>query len=217
MSKQNDETLRVYDKTAQRYLDNTIAHDKMRPEHARRKREDLADRIRSSFGHLPGGATVLEIGAADGDNSLIFKSLGYDIIASDVAPAFIEACKRQGLNTIKFNVLKDDFPPDLMGIFAWRVFVHFTRDDIMLALNRCYDALELGGRFMFNVIDRATHDCDSEMKDFSGEYEMGAKRFYAYYREEDVLQMIAQTRFSVVNKWHEHGGHNDWFCFVLEK
>lgn len=217
MSVENEKTLDVYDKTAQTYLDNTIAHDKMRPKHAREKREKLAEKIREAFASLPAGAKILEIGAADGDNSKILESLGYDVMASDVAPAFIAACKKQGLKTIKFNVLKDEFPTDLSGVFCWRVFVHFTREDIAEALNRVYAALNDGGRFMFNVIDHATHDCDAEMKDFADEYKMNAERYYAYYTKEAVEELIAKTDFKIVKDWHENGGHNDWWCFVLEK
>lgn len=217
MSIENEQTLATYDKTAQIYLDNTIAHDAARPVHAREKREKLAEKIRAAFETLPEGAKVLEIGAADGDNSKILESFGYDVTASDVAPAFIAACEKQGLKTIKFNVLKDEFPADLSGILCWRVFVHFTREDIAEALGRIYAALNPGGRFMFNVIDRETHDCDAEMKDFSGEYHMGAERYYAYYRKEEIEEMIAKTDFKIVREWHENGGHNDWHCFVLEK
>lgn len=217
MSTENDKTVKTYEKTAQTYLDNTIAHDAMRPEHAQEKRAKLAEKIRLAFDSLPSGAKVLEIGSADGDNAKILESLGYNVTASDVAPAFIAACKKQGLNTIKFNVLKDDFPKDLMGILCWRVFVHFTREDIALALKRIHDTLQPGGRLMFNVIDRATHDCDAEMKDFEGEYHMGAERYYAYYRKDEIEKIIAENGFKIVRDWHENGGHNDWFCFVLEK
>lgn len=217
MSEENRKTLAVYNKTAQTYLDNTIAHDSKKPKHAREKREQLAGKIRASFESLPTGAKILEIGSADGNNAKILESFGYDVIASDVAPAFIAACEKQGLKTIKLNALTDEFPDNLSGVFCWRVFVHFTREDIAAALARIYDALLPGGRFMFNVIDRATHDYDFEMKDFSGDYEMGAERYYAYYRKEEILNLIMKTNFKLVKEWHEHGGHNDWHCFVLEK
>lgn len=217
MSKENSETLAVYKKFAQAYLDGSAIRDRKNPEHAREKRGQLAEKIRDAFGNLPSGAKLLEIGSADGDNAKILESLGYNVIASDIAPAFIAACEKRGLKTIKFNVLTDAFPTELSGIFCWRVFAHFTREDITLALTRVYDALLPGGRFVFNVFDRATHDCDSEMKDFSGDYEMGAKRYFAYYRKEEIMNMIMKTNFKLIKEWREHGGHNDWHCFVLEK
>ena len=217
MSIENEKTLATYDKTAQKYLENTIKHDLMKPERAKEKYEKLKEKIRVAFEPLARGSKILEVGSADGNNAKALESLGYDIIASDVAPAFILACEKQGLKTIKFNVLKDTFPSNLNGVLCWRVFVHFTREDIKLALNRIFNALESNGRLMFNVIDRATHDCDSEMKDFEGEYHMGAKRYYAYYRKEDIDELAKNAGFRIIDEWHENGGHNDWWCFVLEK
>lgn len=173
--------------------------------------------LRESFNGLPKKAKILEIGSADGNNAKILESLGFDVTASDVAPAFLEACRKQGLKTIKLNLLTDELPSGLHGILCWRVFVHFTREDIRLALERVYDALSPGGRFVFNVIDVATYSCDSQWYDYPGEYKMGIERFFAYYKKEDILSLINKTPFVLVNDWHEHGGHNYWFCFVLEK
>ena len=217
MSKENDLTLAVYDKMAQVHLDNSTAHDAAQPERARKKQENLSANIREAFSSLPKGAKILEIGSGSGINAKALESLGYDVTASDVAPAFIAACEKLGLKTIKFNALKDEFPMGLSGILCWRVFVHFTREDIAKALTRIYAALPTGGRFMFNVIDRETHDCDGEMIDYAGEYFMGAERYYAYYTKEEILDLISKTDFKIVKDWYETGGHNNWFCFVLEK
>lgn len=217
MSIENNKTLATYDITAQIYLDNTITHDKKRPEHALEKKQQLTANLKKAFDNLPTNAKILEIGSADGENAKILESFGFDATASDVAPAFIAACEKQGLSTIKLNVLKDKLPDNLNGVLCWRVFVHFTPDDITQALKRIYEALLPNGRFVFNVIDKATHDCDTQWKDFEGDYKMGAERFYAYYDKEEIKDIIKKTNFKVISDWHEHGGHNDWFCFVLEK
>ena len=217
MSEENKKTLAAYNQVAQKYLENTIAHDAMRPEHAREKQAQLGEKIRKAFVSLPAGSKVLEIGAADGENSKFLESLGYNVTASDVAPAFLKAIEAAGLKAAKFNVLTDEFPDTFAGVLCWRVFVHFTSEDIALALQRVYDALEPGGRFMFNVIDRETHDVDSQWVDFNDEYKLGAERFYAYYREDDMRKIVEATDFKVADFWKEKGGHNDWLVYVLEK
>ncbi|MBR3248641.1 class I SAM-dependent methyltransferase [Candidatus Saccharibacteria bacterium] len=217
MSRENEDTLNTYNVAAKIYLNNTIAHDQKRPEHAAEKRKQLTANLKKAFSSLPQGAKVLEIGSADGDNAKILESFGFNVTASDVAPAFLNACKKQNLKTIKLNVLTDNLPSELQGVLCWRVFVHFTPGDITLALQRIYDALLPQSRLVFNVIDRATHNCNSEMKDFDGDYKMGAKRYYAYYDKNEILNLINKTKFKIISNWHEHGGHNDWFCFTLEK
>lgn len=217
MSEENKKTLAAYDLAAQKYLDNTKAHDAKDPAKAKRKQEKLWANLKASFETLPEGAKILEVGAADGDNSAYLQSLGYDVIATDVAPAFVKALEDRKLNAQKFNILTDEFPKELRGVLAWRVFVHFTHEDIEDAMKRVYAALENGGRFVFNVIDIATHDVPEQWVDFSDEYKMGAERFYAYYTEEEIRDIVAQTKFRIVDSWHENGGHNDWYVFVLEK
>lgn len=66
MSEENRETLAVYDKAAQIYLDGKNARDNERPDRAHKKREQLAKKMREAFGALPAGAKLLEIGSADG-------------------------------------------------------------------------------------------------------------------------------------------------------
>lgn len=217
MSKENKDTLVAYDNVAQIYLNNTIAHDKKRPEHALEKKKQLRKNLRKAFNALPSDAKVLEIGSADGENAKILETFKFNVIASDVAPAFIAACEKRGLKTVKINVLEDDLPTKLNGVLCWRVFVHFTPEDLELALQRIYDALIRNGRLVFNVIDSATHDCNSQWVDFEGEYKMGVKRYYAYYSKDEVIEIISKTKFKIVSEWREHGGRNDWFCFVLEK
>lgn len=217
MSKENEITLAVYDKAAQIYLNNTIMHDKKQPQHTIEKKNQLACKLKEAFSSLPSGAKILEIGSADGENAKILESFGFDVTASDVAPAFIAACKKQDLKTIKLNVLKDSLPDKLNGVLCWRVFVHFTPEDILLALQRIYDALLQEGRLVFNVIDDATHNCNEQWVDFEGDYKMGAKRYYSYYSKDDIKKIIENTEYKIVSEWHEHGGRNDWFCFVLEK
>ncbi len=218
MSEENRKTLAAYDKTAQRYLDNLKNSDSAKdPVKAQKKRERFENALKKGFSSLPTGAKILEVGAADGVNSAFLESLGYEVIASDVAEAFIKALEARGLNAQKFNLLEDDFPKDLSGILCWRVFVHFTPEDIALALKRSYDALLPNGRMVINVIDRANHDCDAQWIDFGGDHAMGADRYYAYYSGSEILELINQSKFKIAESWREEGGHNNWFVYVLEK
>ena len=64
------------------------------------------------------------------------ESLGFEVTASDTADDFIEATKKQGVDTIKFDALEDDFPEKYSGIFCWRVFVHFTKEDALKIIKK---------------------------------------------------------------------------------
>ncbi len=217
MSRENRDTLKVFSETAEIFLKNVTVHNQIDPRRAARKRAKLHGDIREAFATLEPGSRILEIGSADGANAKFLESLGYDVTASDVVDGFINTIRARGLKTVKFNVLEDDLGQTFNGIFCWRVFVHFTREDVELALAKVYAMLEKGGRFMFNVINREVHDEDNEWKDLMGEYHLGAERYYSYFRESEIREMAAKVGFKVAHFENEKTTNNDWLVFVLEK
>lgn len=178
MSIENKKTLEVYDQKAKTYLETSIEHDNMDPEKAKYKREQLERFIRTNIEILPKGSKIFEIGSADGTNAKYIKKLGYEITASDIAEDFINLVRSKGINTIKFNVLENEFNEKYSAIFCWRVFVHFTKSDVLTVLKKIYNVLEKDGLFIFNAINREIRNVDEEWVDFPNEYHMGAERYY---------------------------------------
>lgn len=218
MSIENKKTLEVYQKTAHLYLENSVEHDRLDPDKAKKKKEALEELIRISFESLPKGAKVFEIGSGDGTNAKYMESLGYEVTASDTADDFVEATRKQGLTTIKFDALEDDFPEKYFAVFCWRVFVHFTKEDALKIIKKVYNNLEENGIFVFNAINRETKEVDNEWVDFEGEYHMGVERYYNYFRQEELDDIISQTDFHVQD-FHTEGGKNKnkWLVYVLKK
>lgn len=218
MSCENKKALGVYERCADVYLNNAIKHDNLDMIKAKKKKEKLEKFIKDGFSSLPIGSKILEIGSADGANALYLKSLGYDVTASDVSNIFLEKIKDQGLRTIKFDCLEGEFKEKYNGIFCWRVFVHFTYDDVMKLLERVYENLNDNGIFIFNAINRETRDVDCEWVDFEGEYHMGEKRFYNYFRKEKLDDLISKTNFKIDKFFYEGGSSNNkWLVYVLKK
>ena len=218
MSKENEKTVQVYEKNANKYLETSIEHDNLDPDKAKRKREKLEKFIKDNIEVLPKGAKVLEIGSGDGSNAKYIESLGYDVTASDVAEDFLNAIKSKGLKPIKFNVLEDECEERYSAVLCWRVFVHFTKEDVYKVLQRVHDILEDGGIFIFNCINRETRDVDEEWVDFSNEYHMGVERYYKYFREGELNELIEKTGYKICN-FHKEGGddNNKWLVYVLKK
>lgn len=210
--------MKKYERCAAVYLDNAIKHDSLDKAKEKKKKENLEKFIKDSFSSLPIGSKILEIGSADGINALFIKSLGYDVTASDVSNTFLEKIKNQGVKAIKFDCLEDDFKEKYNGIFCWRVLVHFTYNDVMKLLEKVYENLEDNGIFIFNAINRETRDVDCEWVDFEGEYHMGEKRFYNYFRKNELNGLISKTNFKIDKFLYEGGdGNNKWLVYVLKK
>ena len=218
MSIENKKTVEIYERKAATYLKTTIEHDKLDEEKAKPKKEKLQNFIKENLEQFKKGSKVFEIGSADGENAKYIKELGYNVTASDIADAFIDETKSKIENTIKFNVLEDDFKDKYSAVFAWRVFVHFTKEDLDITLNKVYKSLENGGVFIFNIMNRETRDCDEEWVDFPNEYHMNAERYYKYFSEKEVNELIQKTNFKI-NSFHKEGGEskNKWLVYVLKK
>lgn len=218
MSIENKKTLEIYNKKAGTYLKTSIEHDNLYPEKAKNKREQLEKFIRKNIETLPKGAKVFEIGSGDGTNAKYIENLGYDITASDVADDFIKSIKSKGLNTTKFNVLENEFTEKYSAVFCWRVFVHFTKSDAFEILKKIYNALEKDGLLIFNAINRETRNVDEEWVDFPNEYHMGAERYYKYFCEEELNELITKIGYKIYT-FHKEGGENNnkWLVYVLKK
>ena len=218
MSIENKRTLEIYQEKAHVYLATSDEDDKLNPNKAKQKREKLEKLIKMSFSSFPQHAKVFEIGSADGKNAKFIKSIGFEVTASDTADDFIKASQSSGLKTIRFNALEDEFPEKYFGVFCWRVFVHFTKEDAKQIINKIYDALENDGIFVFNAINRENRGVDSEWVDFEGEYHMGAERYYNYFNQKELDDIIKQTKFQIRNFYKEGGeDNNKWLVYVLKK
>ena len=218
MSLENKMTLDVYDATAHMYLSNSKIHDEMDIEKAKKKKEKLQSFIQNFLkGFIP-GARVLELGSGDGSNAEYIESLGYNVTASDIADDFINAIKARGVNTIKLNVLEDTIPNKYSAVFCWRVFVHFTEEDVLQTLKKIYSALEDNGVFVFNVINRECKEVDEEWVDFEGEYHIGMERYYHYFSDETINKLVNKTGFYIESMRTEGGKEGKkWLVYVLRK
>lgn len=217
MSEQNQKTLEVYGRLAQKYMDNTIAHDQMDPEKAKKKKAKPESFLLESFKKMPEGGRILEIGSGDGANAAFLKSSGFDIIASDVAEAFLDSCRQNGLDPLKLNAINDDLPDGLSGILAWRTFVHFTKADLAQTFQKVYSALNPNGVFVFNVFNYTGGGTDERWEDIA-EYQMGEKRFFSYHTEQYIKDLAEKTGFEI-DAFFKQGGKTDdkWLCYVVRK
>jgi len=218
MSKENKKTVEVYKRKANIYLETNIIHNNIDPNKAKCKREKLEKFIKENLELLPKGAKVFEIGSGDGSNAKYIEKLGYEVTGSDIAEDFIKSINNKGIKTIKFNVIEDEFLERYFSVFCWRVFVHFTKEDAKKVLKKVYDILENGGLFIFNAINCETKNVKEEWVDFPNEYHMGVKRYYKYFSEKELNEIITKIGYQIYD-FHKEGGENNnkWLVYVLKK
>ena len=67
-------------------------------------------------------------------------------------------------------------------------------------------------------MNREIKNVDNEWVDFEGEYHMGAERYYHYFSQEDLDNMIQTTNFKIKDFYKDGGNNNNkWLVYVLRK
>ena len=216
MSRENEQTLKVYDKCGLNYIKSILARNEKDLEKAAKKQAETETFLKEGFSSLAPRDKILEVGSGNGENAEYLVGLNYRVMASDVSEQFRKTIREKGLKCCKLNILTDEIDSLFDGALAWRVFVHFTPEDLEMAAKKIFGALRLGGRFVCNIINKEAHEVDSEWRDFDNEYHLGAERFFQYYSKEQAEKVFTNAGFEIV-EFSYAGENNKWMLFVLEK
>ena len=143
------------------------------------------------------------------------------VITQNINSIMKQIESEQGIEVFLYDISEDqtkaleDYIRNIDGI---NTVEYKSKEDALNVLNKTYDALEDNGLFVFNVMNREGKAVDEEWVDFPNEYHMGADRYYKYFKEEEMNEIIKQTGFEVCD-FHKEGGvnNNKWLVYVLKK
>lgn len=163
----------------------------------------------------------LEIGVGTGRIFVRALEKGADIYGIDQSELMLEKLKKKISAEDYARVTKQDVREFKLDkkfklIFApFRIFSHLIKvDDQLKALNRIYDQLEDGGRFIFDVfvpdLSRLLTDVEN-LKEFDGEYEPGKKLERYASMNYDNINQISNLTFKFV--WDEDGETRTDECY----
>jgi len=134
---------------------------------------------------------ILEIGSGIGQDAKYIESKGYKVQTSEGAKGFVEVLKKQGFQARVLNILNDAIDKDYNLIFANRVFLHFTPEELEKILNKIYQSLKYQGILAFSV----KYGEGSEW--FQGEID--APRYYCYWKPRGLEEILRKTKFELIN------------------
>jgi SAM-dependent methyltransferase len=99
-----------------------------------------------------GTLSLLEIGAGTGQDSRYFQEQGFDVVATDLTPAMVAACRAKGLDARMMDVLAMDFPAaSFDAVYSMNCLLHVPNADLPAALAAIGDMLRPGGLFFLGV------------------------------------------------------------------
>jgi SAM-dependent methyltransferase len=137
------------------------------------------------------------------------ESQGYKIIRTDAAEGFVELMRKQGHDARLLDALTDDFGTELAMIFANAVLLHFNPEQVRQILEKVYDSVRPGGRFVFSVKQGEGDGMFREKID--------APRYFCYWQADDIRALLGATPFKLVEMSEASSRSATWFQIIVQK
>lgn len=171
----------------------------------------VKDWIDASLGMVPQSGKILELGSAHGRDADYIEACGFTIDRTDAAHSFVEYMKQDGKQARVLNALTDDFGKGFDMVYANAVLLHFTPEQSFTVIQKVYACLREDGVFAFSL----------KIGDGSAwsSAKLDAPRYFTYWNENDLKELILRTNFQLVF-WEEGStGHDnsDWYHVILKK
>jgi SAM-dependent methyltransferase len=153
--------------------------------------------MRRFAGYLP-GKRVLVAGCGDGRDSRFLRSLGLTVSSFDLSSEMLKIAADQDASG-DYSCLDlreiNRCPGPYDGIHASGCLYHLTKAEFAKCGKDCYDLLPPGGIFYFNMKEGTGERFeDKPGPSYPGGIEarerLKGKRFYAYYKREELLALL---------------------------
>lgn len=155
---------------------------------------------------LKPNASILEIGSAHGRDATYIRQKGFTIQATDAFEAAVGSLRGQGFDARKLDILNDSLTEKYDLIIALAVFVHFNKVETQNAIRKIKKALKNNGLFAFSVKLGKGEEWST--------HKMEKPRYFHYYSEEDILQILSTHGFIVKDMRKLENGK--WLHCVVE-
>ncbi len=140
--------------------------------------------LASFLSALPAHSRILDLGCGPGSHGAVMVAQGHQVTGLDATPGFVEAARLQGLDARQgdFDDVTEEASYD--GVWASFSLLHAPRADFPRHLASIHRALIPGGMLFLG------------MKLGVGEARDVLGRFYSYYSEKELRDLLAQARFT---------------------
>ena len=201
MSSQNDETVATYEK----FADDYIARDNTRT------REDFYEYwVDDVFSDVPKNAEILEIGAGHGRDADYISSKGFTVTVSDVTNSFLKELRAKGYSAEQLDIIQSPANKRYDVVYASAVFLHFTLEDLLLALHNVNHSLKPGGCLAFNVIQgQGERTVTTEQGQL--------KRYFRYYELDELERELSMAGFSILDMRKSAYHDKTWIYLTCKK
>lgn len=140
-------------------------------------------------------ASLLEIGAGPGRDSLYFHQHGLDVTSIDLSEEMVRLCRQKGLRAQVMDFHRLEFPDESFdAVFALNCLLHVPKAKLDGVLQEIRRVLRPGGLFFCGVYG------GEETEGIWQQDSYEPKRFFAMY-EDETISRIMQRQF-VLEDFH---------------
>jgi ubiquinone/menaquinone biosynthesis C-methylase UbiE len=145
---------RMYDTVAKEYAETFIGEHEKKP-----KDQEILHRFSQEIGDR---RPAWDFGCGPGQTAKYLKDLGIEISGLDLSGKTLEQARKihPDIHFRKGNILNLEFDDDsIAGVVAFYAIVHFTKDQVGLALREIFRVLQPGGIFLltYHVGEETIH------------------------------------------------------------
>jgi SAM-dependent methyltransferase len=155
------------------------------------------------------GRTVLEIGTGPGHEADYLEARGLAVQRTDAVAAFVDRLVAAGHEARLLDVRSGDLEGPYDAVLALAVLHHLSRPALLAALTRIRDAARPQG-----VLALTMKEGDSEGWSTA---KLGAPRWFVYWREADLREVLECAGWSVLRLDHVHGRNDEWLYALCRR
>ena len=162
-------------------------------------------------GRLPSHARVLEIGSGSGQDARWLEEHGLRVRRTDITRAFVEMLRADGYEADHLDPLTDELVPagaePYDAVWSNASLLHLRRDHLPLVLVRLRAAVNHHGLMFVSLKE-------GDGESWSTHGSIAAPRFFTYWREEPLREILTVTGWEVEELRHRRGPRDDWLAVI---
>ena len=158
---------------------------------------------------MGGDKKVLELGSAFLRDAKFLRSLGLNIVCTDIIDQSIEIAKQEGFETERYDFRdspKAEWLNAFDGVIAKAVLLHASGEQFVNALKNIYTMLKTGGVFELTLKEGEGEEIETEKLD--------SPRYFKYWKKEEVEKLLTETGFAIVDFRYID---KKWLHFIVKK
>jgi SAM-dependent methyltransferase len=160
-----------------------------------------------------GAASLLEVGAGPGHDSLYFQEQGLRVLCTDLSPDMVELCKAKGLDArvadfLSLGVSSASFD----AVYALNCLLHVPTPDLPRVLKAISEVLVPGG-----LLYAGSWGGKNEEEGPVDDPRYPVPRFFAF-RSDQVMRQLLTEQFDILSfAAFERADNNRFQSFMLQK